>query len=145
MTSELVTNAVVHPVHEKGAAIGLRIGTDEGRIRIEVSDSGHGFEPGALTPDDDAVGGRGLVVVDRGATRWGTSNNDRFSVWFELASEQNPEPADVAATPAPASATGSDGDRRCAEQTQTSGTVERQADFAAGRPQASVLDHFITD
>jgi anti-anti-sigma factor len=135
ITSELVTNAVVHPVHQKGAAIGLRIGTDEGRIRIEVSDSGHGFEPGALTRDDNAVGGRGLVVVDRGATRWGTCNNDRFSVWFELASEQNPEPADVAAAPAPASGTGSDRDRRCAEHGQPSGAnaVARDAGLATGR------------
>jgi anti-anti-sigma factor len=138
ITSELVTNAVVHPVHQDGAGIGLRIGTDEGRIRIEVSDSGHGFEPGALTRDDNAVGGRGLVIVDRGAARWGTSNGDRFSVWFELASEQNPEPADVAATPAPAGGTGSDGDRRRAEHGHPSGAnaVERHADFAAGRTQS---------
>jgi anti-sigma regulatory factor (Ser/Thr protein kinase) len=138
ITSELVTNAVVHPVHQNGAGIGLRIGTDEGRIRIEVSDSGHGFEPGALTRDDNAVGGRGLVVVDRGATRWGTGNGDRFSVWFELASEQNPEPADVGATPAPASGTGSDGDRRRAEDGRPSGAnaVERHAGFAAGRTQS---------
>jgi len=135
ITSELVTNAVVHPVHQKGAAIGLRIGTDLGRIRIEVSDSGHGFEPGTLTRDDNAVGGRGLVIVDRGATRWGISNNDGFSVWFELASAQNREPADVAATPAPATGTGSDGDRRCAQDEQPSGAnaVERHRDFAAGR------------
>jgi hypothetical protein len=51
-------------------------------------------------------------VVDRGATRWGTSNNDRFSVWFELASDQDPEPADMGSTPAPARRTGSDGDQR---------------------------------
>jgi anti-sigma regulatory factor (Ser/Thr protein kinase) len=89
MTSELVTNAVVHPVHLHGASIGLRIGTDEGRVRVEVADSGHGFTPGRLTRGENAMGGRGLVVVDRSATRWGTSNNDRFSVWFELASEQN--------------------------------------------------------
>jgi anti-anti-sigma factor len=89
MTSDLVTNTVVHPVHREGASIGLWIGADEGRIRVEVTDSGRGFKPGELTRDENAVGGRGMVVVDRGATRWGTSKNDRFSVWFELASEQN--------------------------------------------------------
>jgi anti-sigma regulatory factor (Ser/Thr protein kinase) len=138
ITSELVTNAVVHPAHQNGAAIGLRIGTSEGRIRIEVSDSGRGFEPGALTRDDNSVGGRGLVVVDRGATRWGTSNNDRFLVWFELAFQQNPEPVDAPTTPRPASGTGSDGDRRCAELAQPSGAnaVQRQVDFAAGRTQS---------
>jgi anti-anti-sigma factor len=89
MTSELVTNAVVHPVHRDGATIGLSIGADDGRVRVEVTDSGPGFEPGERTPDPNAVGGRGLVVVDRGATRWGTSQDDRFSVWFELASGQS--------------------------------------------------------
>ncbi len=84
ITSELVTNAVVHPVHDAGDSIGLWIGADEGRVRIEVADSGRGFEPGELTRDDNAAGGRGLVIVDRGATRWGISRNDRFSVWFEL-------------------------------------------------------------
>ena len=138
ITSELVTNAVVHPVHQKDATIELRIGTDEGRIRIEVSDSGHGFEPGELTRDDNAIGGRGLVVVDRGATRWGTSTGDRFSVWFELASEQNPESADVAGTPVPATGTGSDGHRHRADHVQPSETsaVERHADFAPARPRS---------
>jgi anti-anti-sigma factor len=90
LTSELVTNAVLHPAHSDGASIGLWIGADEGKVRVEVADSGIGFEPGELTQDDDAVGGRGLVVVDRGATRWGTRRNARFSVWFELASDRNP-------------------------------------------------------
>jgi anti-anti-sigma factor len=86
ITSELVTNAVVHPVHRDGASIRLCIGADEGRVRVEVTDSGRGFEPAELKPNDNASGGRGLVVVDRGATRWGTSKHDGFSVWFELAS-----------------------------------------------------------
>jgi anti-sigma regulatory factor (Ser/Thr protein kinase) len=138
ITSELVTNAVVHPAHQEGAAIELRIDTDEGRIRVEVSDSGHGFEPGEPTPDDNAIGGRGLVVVDRGATRWGTSHNNRFSVWFELEAEQNPEPAGVAATPAPATGTGPDGHRHRVDHVQPSETsaVERQTDFAPARPRS---------
>jgi anti-anti-sigma factor len=84
ITSELVTNAVVHPLHRDGTSIGLRIGADEGRLRVEVADSGAGFDPGEPRQDDDAPGGRGLVVVDRGATRWGTDREERFSVWFEL-------------------------------------------------------------
>ena len=90
ITSELVTNAVVHPQHQAGDSIGLRIGTSAGRVRVEVADSGRGFEPAELRPDDDAPGGRGLVIVDRGATRWGTSRNDRFSVWFELTQDRAP-------------------------------------------------------
>jgi anti-sigma regulatory factor (Ser/Thr protein kinase) len=85
LTSELVTNAVVHPEHPEGASIGLRISADEGWVRVEVADSGQGFDPAELRPDERAVGGRGLLVVDRGAARWGISRDDRFSVWFELA------------------------------------------------------------
>jgi anti-anti-sigma factor len=89
-TSELVTNAVVHPEHVEGDSIGLRISSNDRRLRVEVADSGRGFEPAEITRDDNAPGGRGLVIVDRGATRWGTSRNDRFSVWFELDRERTP-------------------------------------------------------
>jgi anti-anti-sigma factor len=111
ITSELVTNAVVHPVHRDGASIGLWIGADEGRVRVVVTDSGGGFEPGEVTRDDNAPGGRGLVVVDHGATRWGTGKNDGFSVWFELASAgTTAERANVTGTPAREAGDASEGD-----------------------------------
>jgi anti-anti-sigma factor len=85
LTSELVTNAVLHPKHRDGGSIGLRISSDLGRIRVEVADSGHGFDPAELKRNDDAAGGRGLLLVARGAARWGTNRDGRFWVWFELA------------------------------------------------------------
>jgi anti-anti-sigma factor len=88
ITSELVTNAVKHPEHRDGGSIGLAIDSDEERIRVEVSDSGQGFKPGELKQDASAEGGRGLVIVDRGATNWGTRTSDRFCVWFELVRER---------------------------------------------------------
>jgi anti-anti-sigma factor len=84
LTSELVTNAIVHPGQRDGDSIGLRISADEGRARIEVADSGSGFDPTAPRRNDKAVGGRGLTIVERGAVRWGASRDDRFRVWFEL-------------------------------------------------------------
>jgi anti-sigma regulatory factor (Ser/Thr protein kinase) len=112
ITSELVTNAVVHPVHRDGASIRLCIGADERRVRVEVTDSGRGFEPAELTPNDNASGGRGLVVVDRGATRWGTSNHDGFSVWFELASASGiAQRMDAAPTPAQETGDGAEKNR----------------------------------
>jgi anti-anti-sigma factor len=84
LTSELVTNAVVHPGDREGDSIGLRISTDAGRARIEVADSGRGFDPSAVKRDERAVGGLGLVLVDRGAVSWGTRRDDRFRIWFEL-------------------------------------------------------------
>jgi anti-sigma regulatory factor (Ser/Thr protein kinase) len=83
LTSELVTNAVVHPGHRDNDSIGLRISTGSGRARIEVADSGGGFDPTAPRKDK-AVGGRGLQIVDRGASRWGASRDGCFRVWFEL-------------------------------------------------------------
>jgi anti-anti-sigma factor len=84
LTSELVTNAVVHPGDREGDSIGLRINTDTGRARVEVVDSGDGFDPSALRREQKAGGGHGLVLVDRGALRWGTRRDDRFRIWFEL-------------------------------------------------------------
>jgi anti-anti-sigma factor len=90
ITSELVTNAVLHPEHGEGDSIGLSISSDDGCLRVEVADSGSGFEPVELARADNVAGGRGLVVVDRGATRWGTRRNHRFCVWFELARDRAP-------------------------------------------------------
>jgi anti-anti-sigma factor len=90
ITSELVTNAVVHPKHREGGSVGLSIGCDEGRVRVEVADTGEGFAPAELVKDDNTAGGRGLVIADRGATSWGVTRTDRFSVWFELVSDFSP-------------------------------------------------------
>jgi anti-sigma regulatory factor (Ser/Thr protein kinase) len=86
LISELVTNAVVHPGERNrdGDSIGLRIGTDSGRARIEVADSGPGFDPTALKRQERTVGGHGLVLVDRSAVRWGMRRDDRFRIWFEI-------------------------------------------------------------
>jgi anti-anti-sigma factor len=86
LTSELVTNAVIHPDPREGDLIGLEITVFESRIRVAVSDSGAGFDPARRRPPHEA-GGRGLFLVDAMATRWGTRRSDpdgRFTVWFEL-------------------------------------------------------------
>jgi anti-sigma regulatory factor (Ser/Thr protein kinase) len=108
LASELVTNAVVHPEHREKDSIGLQISADRGRVRVEVADSGAGFDPTALR-SDSAVGGRGLLIVDREAVCWGTSRDDRFRVWFELspASPAAVESADSRLRSAPARRHGS--------------------------------------
>jgi anti-anti-sigma factor len=83
LASELVTNAVVHPEHRDNDSIGLRINAGDGRARVEVADSGAGFDP-TVPSMNKAAGGRGLTIVDRSAVRWGTSRDDRFRVWFEI-------------------------------------------------------------
>jgi anti-anti-sigma factor len=86
LTSELVTNAVIHPDPRAGDLIGVEITLFETRIRVEVSDSGAGFDPAGRRPPHE-TGGRGLLLVEAMATRWGTRRGDpdaRFTVWFDL-------------------------------------------------------------
>jgi anti-sigma regulatory factor (Ser/Thr protein kinase) len=82
LTTELVTNAVIHVGREP---IVLRVGADTERIRVEVHD------PGSSAPiirhvDDTTLGGRGVLIVDSLATKWGTRHDDPIgkSVWFEI-------------------------------------------------------------
>jgi anti-sigma regulatory factor (Ser/Thr protein kinase) len=91
LTSELVTNAVVHPKPTVDATIGLEIAVHEQGVRVEVEDSGDGFDPTAPDRSPTRGGGRGLFLVDRCASSWGTGRDERepdsrFCVWFELAS-----------------------------------------------------------
>ena len=77
--SELVTNAVEHA----GTRVELRAGTDGGCLRIEVAD-GSGDMPRNTEPRPDAVGGRGLHLVDQLADRWDvTTTATGKTVWFE--------------------------------------------------------------
>jgi serine/threonine-protein kinase RsbW len=90
LTSELVTNAVIHPGQGVGGDIGLRITAYGDRIRVEVTDAGAGFDPASPPPaKPPEAGGHGLVVVDGLSSRWGTARRvvdgvEGFCVWFEL-------------------------------------------------------------
>jgi anti-anti-sigma factor len=101
LTSELVTNAVIHPDAAVGGSVGLRITTYHDRVRVEVTDGGAGFEPGSLPPRRPReAGGHGLIVVDGLSSRWGTARghigeSDGFCVWFEL--DADPERIDAGA------------------------------------------------
>ena len=82
LVSELVTNSVRHSDSEE---IDVRVFAQDGNIRVEVSDSGPGFDEG--TPRGD---GLGIEIVDKLAKRWGYDSGDGFTVWAEL---DRPEPA----------------------------------------------------
>jgi anti-anti-sigma factor len=94
LTSELVTNAVVHPRTAGETPIGLRITTYDGSVRVEVEDAGEGFDPAAPIASEQE-GGRGLFLVDSFAAKWGTrraqtARGQRFRVWFELDWREQP-------------------------------------------------------
>jgi anti-anti-sigma factor len=97
MTSELVSNAVLHPpAADASSLVGVRVSVFSDRVRVEVDDPGQGFDPSMRGMEQTELpspdqGGRGLFVVDRCATRWGirrleNDRGSRFSVWFEIES-----------------------------------------------------------
>jgi anti-sigma regulatory factor (Ser/Thr protein kinase) len=80
LVSELVTNAVVHA----RGPICLTVHTDAHWVRIEVEDPVH-RRPVLRAATLDALDGRGLLVVDKLATDWGTEQRaTRKVVWFEI-------------------------------------------------------------
>ncbi|MFJ8438439.1 ATP-binding protein [Kitasatospora griseola] len=81
LTSELVTNALVHT--GKGAEFDAQL-TAEQRLRIEVHDRTSRL-PGRRHPNEDATSGRGLLLVEALADAWGVQlRGDGKVTWFEL-------------------------------------------------------------
>ncbi|WP_411107288.1 ATP-binding protein [Streptomyces sp. cmx-4-9] len=85
ITSELVTNAIRHT---RTGRVGVSVTRHPDRVRIVVTDTSRAT-PAPADPDPDAEAGRGLQLIDRLATRWGS---DRLAtgkrVWVELTTDQ---------------------------------------------------------
>ena len=80
VVTELVTNAVRHGQ----STVTLAVTVDDGRLLLEVTDDGSGV-PKVRHPGWQAVGGRGLLLVEALATRWGVRRSlDGKVVWAEL-------------------------------------------------------------
>jgi len=81
---ELASNAVLHSCsREPGGQFTVRVSVSPGgRIRAEVLDRGGPWNP---EPARDEERGRGLLIVDALATRWGVTGSDAGrSAWLEL-------------------------------------------------------------
>jgi anti-sigma regulatory factor (Ser/Thr protein kinase) len=87
LTSELVTNAVIHA----RSSIDLELSIGDGHIHISVVD--HGAGTPRIREPDHAGGGQGLRLVDSIADRWGHEPLHPFGkrVWFDL---RTPETCD---------------------------------------------------
>jgi CheY-like chemotaxis protein len=80
LVSELVTNAVLHA----SSAARLDVHVNRGSIRVEVFDDDTTL-PAPREADAWATGGRGLQLVDRIASRWGSEAKQGGKVvWFEM-------------------------------------------------------------
>lgn len=82
--SELMTNVIVHL--GEGTPVTLRVsGTHTGRVRVELSDPVPGVWPMLRTVGAGDESGRGLLLVDALALRWGVEQGPyRKTVWCEL-------------------------------------------------------------
>jgi two-component sensor histidine kinase len=81
--SELVTNVLVHGAPGPTAELSLALRRDGERVMGEVCGRGPEFSWVAPEPDRSGAGGRGLLIVDELADRWGISSSSRVCVWFE--------------------------------------------------------------
>jgi anti-sigma regulatory factor (Ser/Thr protein kinase) len=88
LVSEVVTNAVIHSRGPADAPILLTASVSGGNVQVAVVDAGEGFTPPARrsprASDRITIGGYGLYVLDRGASRWGVDREGGTRVWFEL-------------------------------------------------------------
>lgn len=85
IVSELVTNMVRHAPH--GGYLKLMLATDH--LRITMTDHGHG-DIAPLDPAPDEPSGRGLLIVQRLASRWGVDCGPEqrgHTVWCDLRHE----------------------------------------------------------
>jgi sigma-B regulation protein RsbU (phosphoserine phosphatase) len=86
LVSELATNVVVHA----GTPMWVSVHPVRGGVRVEVADGARNLPVVDLRtarrePPGFAQSGRGLVLVDRMARRWGVERHHTGkAVWFEL-------------------------------------------------------------
>ena len=82
LTSELVSNALLHARTE----VDLRLVMEASGVRVEVHDGGVRRPPLSPAPAPPAAtSGRGLMMVEALAGRWGVDGaDDGKTVWFEL-------------------------------------------------------------
>ena len=82
LVSELVTNAVTHV----GTDVRLRVEKLPAGVRVRVFDGGGDrLRRAARDVPPDSPTGRGLLIVDNVADRWGVERTDAGKqVWFEL-------------------------------------------------------------
>ncbi|GAA2475134.1 ATP-binding protein [Streptomyces gobitricini] len=85
LVAELAANAATHG-RVAGRSFRLALLADEGVLRIEVTDTRADDLPHRRPPSLDAESGRGLLLVESLADRWGATRGPapQKTVWAEL-------------------------------------------------------------
>ncbi|WP_372595363.1 ATP-binding protein [Actinotalea sp.] len=83
LSSELLTNAVLHGAD--GGPVALALTVDSTSVRVSVSD-GAASAPVVLHSAPSDLNGRGMAIVEAMSQRWGVENHAEGgkTVWFEL-------------------------------------------------------------
>lgn len=82
LASELVTNAVRHAATPFEIVVDVR---DEQDVRVAVVDGDLEHQPTVRHPGPEDTNGRGLLLVDQLASRWGSDRTGRGkAVWFRV-------------------------------------------------------------
>jgi anti-sigma regulatory factor (Ser/Thr protein kinase) len=84
LVTELIANAVTHAGMGGLGFVGLDVSITAGRVRVVVTDTGAGLEPGAGPIDSTVFQGRGLELLEQVSDRWGVLSRGRNRVWFEI-------------------------------------------------------------
>lgn len=86
LADEVVTNGLLHaPADNRWLLVRVIAYPNPSLpIRVEVIDSGGGFDPQVREPSLEETGGRGLFLVDALADRWGVDHHGGTRVWLEL-------------------------------------------------------------
>ena len=82
LVSELMSNAVLHGT----GSVGLHLGWDRAGVRVGVTDQSSEV-PVVPSLDLEALGGRGLLLVDELSSDWGVLTGEAGqgkTVWFTL-------------------------------------------------------------
>jgi anti-sigma regulatory factor (Ser/Thr protein kinase) len=92
LTSELVTNAVMHSgSHCPGGTITVQITESAGGVRVEVADAGSDLSAPVVRGDVYASDGHGLFLVQTLSDQWGYLRDDTgTTVWFCLGTADDP-------------------------------------------------------
>ena len=88
IVSELVTNAVVHG----RTSARIEVHRPQDVLRVAVRDDNEQLPEVGESPSPDAVAGRGMIIVNALADRWGVEASDGGkAVWFELRLDSRPD------------------------------------------------------
>jgi anti-sigma regulatory factor (Ser/Thr protein kinase) len=87
LTTELITNAVLHASVDESDMIEMRVALHANGLHVSVTDPGADTVPEVQELDPTVPGGMGLFLVEQISSDWGVerTRGGENRVWFQLA------------------------------------------------------------